>query len=250
MGVFSFLDKIMLTAQEKKALTLERPAEAHEFLVLEKDICKWLKRVGITKYSLVKDIESGEMLAVDVFESVDLRGKNLTFIPVKFNKIDGGFNCSENRLLSLKGSPFEVTRGFYCLKNSLTDLEGATKHIRGDFNCGHNLLTSLKGAPQHVPGAFECYGNFLETLEFGPKYVGQNYECENNSLINLDFLPEKVDGFFICNGNDIVLEKYGIEDMIHFGHVAQKAKAYKEKELLSNSIEINSSSMDKKTNKI
>ena len=55
----------------------------------------------------------------DVNSSVDLRGANLTELPMKFGKVNGFFDCAYNNLTSLDGCP---------------------KAVRGDFYCHHNLI--------------------------------------------------------------------------------------------------------------
>jgi len=55
----------------------------------------------------------------DVNSSVDLRGANLTELPMKFGKVNGFFDCAYNNLTSLDRCP---------------------KEVRGDFYCHHNLI--------------------------------------------------------------------------------------------------------------
>ena len=80
---------------------------------------------------------------VDVDGSVDMRGMNLTEIPVKFVSVDGYFDCSCNNLTSLVGSPTSVSDDFDCSDNNLTSLDGYPKSIvGGDFYCSNNQLTN------------------------------------------------------------------------------------------------------------
>ena len=46
----------------------------------------------------------------------------LSKLPVKFLKVDGSFDCSNNQLTTLVGSPTSISGGFYCYKNQLTTL--------------------------------------------------------------------------------------------------------------------------------
>ena len=95
----------------------------------------------------------------DVDGDVFIYNLGLTEIPVKFNKVNGHFSCSENKLKSLKGAPKEVGGSFYCSDNNLTSLTGAPKEVGGSFDCSHNNLTSLTGAPKEVGGDFDCSYN-------------------------------------------------------------------------------------------
>ena len=103
------------------------------------DICK---RYNITNYT-INDDES-----IDVNGDVDLARYNLSEIPLTFNKVSGYFNCGDNNLTTLKGSP---------------------RWIGGYFRCSFTNITSLEFSPDYVGGYFliiGCYGvkdNYCET---------------------------------------------------------------------------------------
>jgi hypothetical protein len=78
--------------------------------------------------------------SIDVAGNVNLWDKGLVELPLTFNKVTGWFDCSNNRLTTLKGSP---------------------KWIGGFFTCGNNQLTSLKFSPDYVGGDFYCKYNKL-----------------------------------------------------------------------------------------
>ena len=52
-----------------------------------------------------------------------------------------------------------VNGSFDCDNNQLTSLEGSPKVVGGDFWCVNNQLTSLNGSPKEVGGDFCCYDN-------------------------------------------------------------------------------------------
>jgi len=104
---------------------------------------------------------------IDVDGDVDLEDKGLTELPLKFNKVTGGFYCAYNQLTSLEGSP---------------------KEVDGFFECNNNKLITLKGCPKHVSGHFSCHDNQLISLE-GVLNIGDSLFCQHNQLINLDHLP-------------------------------------------------------------
>jgi hypothetical protein len=78
--------------------------------------------------------------SIDVNGSVDLSWCKLTQLPLRFNKVNGGFYCSNKQLTSLKGCP---------------------KWVDGSFNCSNNRLSSLEFSPEYVGGYFSCETNQL-----------------------------------------------------------------------------------------
>ena len=98
----------------------------------KEEIGKTLADLGITKYKISK---KGK---VDVTGNVDISGKGLKKIPVKFGVIKGEFYCENNQLKSLKGSPRKIFGTFYCYENKLKSLKGSPNAILGDFNCRNN----------------------------------------------------------------------------------------------------------------
>ena len=105
------------------------------------DIHRVCKEYGIENYTINSDG------SIDVNDDVYLFRKNLTELPLKFNRVTGGFYCNNNQLTSLEGSPLS-TGSFRCYNNKLTSLEGAPKSIIGDFSCWNNQLTSLDHLPE------------------------------------------------------------------------------------------------------
>ena len=103
--------------------------------------------------------------SLDVEGSVNLSFLRLKEIPLKFNKVNGFFDCSYNQLTSLEGCPKIVNGNFYCSSNQLTSLEGSPKIINDFFSCDNNELTSLKGCPKEVNRVFSCVGNKVKFTE-------------------------------------------------------------------------------------
>jgi hypothetical protein len=79
--------------------------------------------------------------SIDVNGSVDLSWCKLTQLPLRFNKVNGGFYCSNNQLTSLKGCPRWISGGFRCGYNQLTSLEFSPDYVGGYFSCIWNKLT-------------------------------------------------------------------------------------------------------------
>ena len=109
---------------------------------------------GITKYKFNSDG------TLDVFESVNLSYKNLKELPFKFGKVDGYFDCWENNLTSLKGSPKIVKGNFYCDNNNLTSFKYTPEEVNGDFYCNGVNLKSIEGLNLNgISGTIYVYHN-------------------------------------------------------------------------------------------
>ena len=157
------------------------------------------------KYNLY-DMPKGFIIKGDL----ELINKGLTELPDLSEVIvEGSFDCSKNKLTTLKGAPKEVGGDFKCFKNQLTTLEGAPNEVGGHFTCSRNKLITLKGAPREVGGYFGCSENELTTLKGAPKEVVREFSCDGNRLKSLLHLPKiKEEGRIYCD--DELAQKYGI----------------------------------------
>jgi len=118
--------------------------------------------------------------------------------------VDGGFNCSYQRLKGFKEVKFgKVTGSFWCNNNQLTSLVGAPQEVGDHFLCEDNQLTSLEGAPQKVGWSFSCKDNQLTSLVGAPHKVGDDFLCDNNRLTSLVGAPRRVGGYFSCSYNQL-----------------------------------------------
>lgn len=167
--------------------------ESHQ---TEESVRKICERYGINNWSI-----NSEGL-VDVDDSVDLYYQGLSKLPLKFGKVTGLFNCSENRLTSLEGAPKEVGGYFGCSNNKLTTLEGGPEKVGGSFYCYNNQLITLEGCPKEVVKSFDCSSNKLTSLEGCPKEV-KSFDCSYNQLTSLEGGPYKVGGYFKCYNNQL-----------------------------------------------
>ena len=103
-------------------------------------------------------------------------------LPVKFGKVEKGFNCDSKGLESLEGCPKWVGSHFDCSNNDLTSLEGSPETVGSWFNCDYNRLGSLQGAPRIITGWFGCPDNPLKSLQGIPDRM--------DSDILLDYSPD------------------------------------------------------------
>lgn len=133
----------------------------------------------LLKLGIKSNFQINDDLSVDVQGNIDIRDRNLTYIPVQFNIVKGDFNCQKNKLLTLKGSP---------------------KEVNGSFDCAHNELISLEGAP-HKTTSFTCYRNKLTNLDYCPKNLIV-MDCRYNKITSLKGIPPTIEVLY-CGNNQI-----------------------------------------------
>ena len=145
-------------------------------------ISKICDKFNITNYTINQDG------SIDVNGNVDIHRLGLTELPLKFNRVNGHFYCSYNKLTTLDGSPKYVIGDFHCNNNKLTTLEYSPEYVGGDFDCDYNYLTDLKFSPKNIYGDFDCIGNVLT----------DNY-CSSN-IEGTFYTTSKQDGLVINRG--------------------------------------------------
>ena len=169
---------------------------------LIKEICI---RYKIKNYTINKD-ES-----IDVNDNVNLSYMGLSELPLKFNKVGGYFDCGNNQLTTLEGSPKYVDSSFYCYNNKLTTLEGSPNEVGGSFDCSRNQLKTLKGSPESVRGSFEGSNNQITSLEGFPERIGHNIDLIDNKITSLKGSPMNIDGSLYLYNNPISIIDSSIE---------------------------------------
>lgn len=101
-------------------------------------------------------------LSVDVPGEVDISSMSVSQFPFQFGRVEGVFNCSNNKLRSLKGAP---------------------RFVGSHFMCAQNSLGSLEHAPEQVGGRFVCHGNspgLLHNIHKYVKWIGAELEIDAN----------------------------------------------------------------------
>lgn len=158
------------------------------------EICR---KYGITNY-IINDDGS-----IDVTYSVLLYNNNLTELPLKFNRVGGNFDCSGNKLTTLKGCPKSVGGYFICNENELTNLEYGPESVGSSYRCSNNKLTTLKGLPKTINKFFQCYNNNLTNLEGSPEVVNGSFICSNSGITSLKGCPKVIKDEFDVTDNNI-----------------------------------------------
>ncbi len=157
-------------------------------------IYAWLEGVGIATHLCEINNVSGQ-LVVDVDFSVFLQNMNLSFIAVKFGHVNGDFDISNNKLITLQGSPKVVDGSFNVDNNNLTSLMYSPNIVYEYYSCANNNLTNLRGITPRIHTFLNAEDNNINSLEFLPMYCSE-IALQNNPLLGgaqeiTDFLEIK-----------------------------------------------------------
>lgn len=148
--------------------------ESNQSLTTDKQIIKWLDKMGIINYTITPDF------TIDVNMGVTLMFKDLNYLPWKFNIVNGDFSCIRNNLTSLMNCPNIVKGDFNYMDNKITTLKYFPKQIYGDCLLSQNKLKTLNGL-SHIHSRIVLINNPLTTLN------GLNIKYDLRKLqINLD----------------------------------------------------------------
>lgn len=176
------------------------------------EVAMTLNYYGIQNYSINKD------LSVNVHGDVNLSGKKLIYLPVNFLIVTGKFHCYRNKLISLEGSPREVSE-FQCEFNQLTSLKGGPISAT-DYTCHWNFLESLEHCPKNVK-TMACWNNKITTLKHLPSTLNHLF-CRHNQLTELDLCSDikKIDTLIFSHNNIKTLKDFNIdiESVINFSY--------------------------------
>lgn len=114
---------------------------------------EWLNDRKIRNYVINEDD------TVDVNGDVNIFGERLRKIPIKFGKVTGNFDCSENNLRTLEGCPSYVGGNFTAHSNKLKNLIGGPEEVDGNYNACINDLNSLNGCAAEIGKNLYIDGN-------------------------------------------------------------------------------------------
>jgi hypothetical protein len=82
----------------------------------------------------LEDYEISDDGVVTSHSDVYLFEYGLEKLPMKFDRVEGDFDCNNNKLTTLEGSPKEVHGLFDCSDNKLSLLDGAPSRVNGNFS--------------------------------------------------------------------------------------------------------------------
>ena len=100
----------------------------------EKDIRRICYEYDLSNYIINKDG------SIDIDGNISLYMSGLNELPLKFNKINGFFDCSYNNLETFERCPINITGDFDCSYNEIRTFEYFPKNIGGEFYCNHNPI--------------------------------------------------------------------------------------------------------------
>lgn len=161
----------------------------------DKDMKKWIEKLGIKSYSIRPDGR------VDVTGDVKVTSKEVDsrfmILPIKFGEVTGNFTASNCGIATMTGMPEKVGKNFDVSNNKLTSLEDGPKEVGGDYIASRNPdLTTVTGWPNYIGGDafFENCG--ISTLRGIPRtgtVVRGSMLMMKNKLRRIDGFPERVD---------------------------------------------------------
>lgn len=108
--------------------------------------------------------------SVDVNGSVDLKNRDLTELPVKYGKVSGSFNCSYNKLTSLKGCP-NTCKWIDCSVNNLYNLYFVGETTDGIEFSGNPIDEVFEVCDVVVYDHVEEDEDIDETIELHKKFI-------------------------------------------------------------------------------
>lgn len=158
----------------------------NQFFKTYEETKNWLDIMNIRKYIINGDLKVDVNTNVRISQSVYLK-----YFPIQFGIVKGHFRCSDNELISLKGSPIEIFGSFDCSNNNLTSLKGCTPLVE-NFYCYRNKLTNFEGCPEFISDfncsynpVYEIYDMFLNKDCI--KWINEYNVIKDNKIILENF---------------------------------------------------------------
>lgn len=121
--------------------------------------------------------------SLDVFQDVDLMERNLYELPFNFNIVNGDFNCCQNELVTLRGSPKKVLGKFDCSGNKIKSLQYSPRYVKNTFNFSYNKISNLKFLSKMIKKV-DCRQNKIKSLE-GCNPRMKMLDCSYNLISSL-----------------------------------------------------------------
>ena len=136
----------------------------------------------------IEHFKINDNFVVDIHESISLQGMKLTKLPFKFGGISGYFDCSDNKLTTLKGCPKLIDGFFDCSSNKLISLKHGPIEVGSFYNCYHNKLTDLSHLPKVIEESIDFRFNDLTSNTFLSNIKGEIYTSIKDNNVKLDNL--------------------------------------------------------------
>ena len=155
----------------------------------------WISDINDVKYDIF-NLPKGKHL---IFKGIRISGLQLTELPDLSSVEVGLFDCSDNNLKSLIGSPKVVHGDFHCNGNQLMSFESTTYQI-GTLYCHNNPAPSLEGIPQDIVHII-CGSKEFNSLRGAPSRIKGTLRCAYSSITDLEGCPQEIGGNLELCGN-------------------------------------------------
>ena len=152
----------------------------------------WLSWLAHKKHEVCAD---GSVI---IHDNVSLAERWMDVLPFNFKAVYGFFDCSKNKLTSLKGAPEFIAGTFACDYNELETLEWAPSRVKGSFSVKGNKMRSFEGCPDIIEGHFNSMNCRFNSFKGCPDIIKGDFDCRGNYFTSLDGVPEFVGGEFMC----------------------------------------------------
>lgn len=159
------------------------------------------------------EIKINSDLSIDVKGNVEFNNTKYRNIPIKFGRVSGYFNVSNNQLTSLEGAPIECL-SFNCSHNQLSTLEFSPKIVHGDYSVGSNIITNFNGAPEYIGGKIWCYniGDKFSLIGLPYKVNLENIRGSINNFRKVEWID------YLWDNNEININHVNwVQDVIKNG---------------------------------
>lgn len=164
---------------------IDNNLNSNQFFTERDQVEIWLYKHKVTNYIICQD------LTVDVEGNLELRNKNITYLPIQFGQVAGSCDISQNKLTSLKGVPHEIGGHLWCHDNLLTNLKHFPQKIRGELQAQNNQLTNIDDIYFNNETSLIDLSNNPQIKDFSPltkiksiKYLHLD-KCKISSLLDL-----------------------------------------------------------------
>lgn len=176
-----------------KFLKKYNESKENKFFKTEIQVENWLNSMNVENYII------HDNLIVDVNGSVDISGRNLSYLPVQFGIVYNNFYAYNNSLSSLEGFPYKIYGKLSCQENMINSLKFCPNQIGGKIDFSENFILSLKGFPKVIRNNSENILSFFEN----PIELLLILTSKANYLKFIKYLND----YDVIEGNKIILNR-------------------------------------------
>lgn len=154
-----------------------------------------IKRIAQAYGIKLRNLIINNDLSVDIKGDVDFNDREMTELPLVFNRVYGSFRIQNNELKTLEGSPAVIDGDFLANNNELESLKGGPVKVGGEYSVADNKLKSLDGYPEEVGSHFEISFNpkliKLKKTDVSIKIGGKFVNRDPDNIVDFSSLEKK-----------------------------------------------------------